>query len=189
MGQDPDQIRQQIEQTRDDMGDTIDAIGYKADVPARAKEKVADTVTRARESVTGTVGSMKEAVAGGADSVRGAAPDPHAVSGQARRAVGTAQRNPLGLAVGSVAVGFLAGMLLPTTRIEEERIGPMASDVKEHVAEVGQEALEHGKQIAREAAESASETVAASASEHAEELRETAQQHAQSVTGGSARSE
>ena len=50
MGQDPDQIRERIEQTRSAMGETIDAIGYKADVPARAKDKVADSVERARDS-------------------------------------------------------------------------------------------------------------------------------------------
>jgi hypothetical protein len=41
MGQDPDEIRQQIEQTRTEMGETVEAIGYKADVPSRAKEAVA----------------------------------------------------------------------------------------------------------------------------------------------------
>ena len=35
MGQDPAAIRQEIEQTRERMGDTVDALGYKADVPAR----------------------------------------------------------------------------------------------------------------------------------------------------------
>jgi Protein of unknown function (DUF3618) len=33
MGQDPDEIRQEIEQTRAEMGETVEAIGYKADVP------------------------------------------------------------------------------------------------------------------------------------------------------------
>ena len=49
MGQEPDEIRGRIAQTRNEMGETIDALGYKADVPARAKDKVADTVERARE--------------------------------------------------------------------------------------------------------------------------------------------
>lgn len=33
MGEDPAAIRQEIEQTRERMGDTVDALGYKADVP------------------------------------------------------------------------------------------------------------------------------------------------------------
>ena len=42
MGQDPDAIRQDIEQTREQMGETIGAIGYKTDVKSRAKESVSD---------------------------------------------------------------------------------------------------------------------------------------------------
>ena len=182
MGQEPDEIRGRIEQTRNEMGETIDALGYKADVPARAKDKVTGTVERARESVTGTVDSIKEAVGGSASSVKEATPDRQQVAGQARHAAGVAQKNPLGLAVGSVAAGFLVGMLLPSSRVEDERIGPMADDVKEHAAEVGHEALEHGKQVAKEAAQSAASTVGESAGQHAEELRATAQEHAQAVT-------
>ena len=32
MGQDPSQIRQDIEQTRERMGDTVEALGHKTDV-------------------------------------------------------------------------------------------------------------------------------------------------------------
>ena len=183
MGQEPDEIRGRIEQTRNEMGETIDALVYKADVPARAKEKVTGTVERARESVAGTVDSIRDAVGGGASSVKEATPDRQQVAGQARQAAGVAQRNPLGLAVGAVAAGFLAGMLLPSSRIEDERIGAVADDVKEHAAEVGHEALEHGKQVAKEAAEAAASTVGESAGEHADDLRATAQEHAQAVTG------
>jgi hypothetical protein len=55
------------------------------------------------------------------------------------------QENPLGVAVGAVAVGFLAGMVIPSTRIENEKIGPMADHVKDQVKESGQEVLERGK--------------------------------------------
>jgi hypothetical protein len=34
MGQDPDVIQEDIEQTRADMGETVEAVGYKADVPS-----------------------------------------------------------------------------------------------------------------------------------------------------------
>jgi hypothetical protein len=165
------------------MGDTIDALGYKADVPARAKDKVTGTVDRARESVAGTMDSLKGVVTGTAASVKDATPDATQVAGQAQQAAGIAQRNPLGLAVGSVAAGFLIGMILPATRMEDERVGAIADDVKEHVSEVGQEAVDHGKQVAKEVASSAAETVGQSAAEHGEELRETAQAHAHAVTG------
>ena len=34
MGEEPDRIREQIEQTRAEMGETVDALGYKTDVKA-----------------------------------------------------------------------------------------------------------------------------------------------------------
>lgn len=183
MGQEPSEIRQQIAQTREEMGDTIDALGYKADVPARAKDKVTGTVDRARESVAGTMDSLKGAVTGSAGSLKEATPDRGEVAHKAHTAVGVAQSNPLGLAIGSVAAGFLVGMLLPSTRVEDERIGSMADDVKAHATEVGKEAIEHGKDVAKEVAESAAETVGESASQHGGELRDTAQEHVEAVTG------
>ncbi len=117
MGQDPDAIRREIEETRERMGETVGAIGYKADVPSRTKEKVSGTVQQA-----------------------------------ARRGAGIAQENPVGLAVGSIAVGFLAGMLIPSTNVENEKLGPVADQVKDQVRETGQEALDRGKQVAQEVA-------------------------------------
>jgi Protein of unknown function (DUF3618) len=183
MGQEPSEIRQQIAQTREEMGDTIDALGYKADVPARAKDKLTGTVDRARESVAGTVDSLKGVVTGSAGSLNDATPDRGEVVQKAHAAVGVAQSNPMGLAIGSVAAGFLVGMLLPSTRVEDERIGSIADDVKAHASEVGQEAVEHGKEVAKEVAQSAAETVGESAAQHGEELRDTAQAHVEAVAG------
>jgi hypothetical protein len=163
MGQDPSTIRREIEQTRDEMGDTIDALGYKADVK-----------TRAKENVQGKVDTVKEKITGVGESISGATPDTDQMKGQARKAAGIAQENPLGLAIGSVAMGFLAGMLIPESRIEHEKLGPMADEVKQQVRETGQEALEHGKQVAQDAVQSARETAQQSAGEHAEELKDSA---------------
>ncbi len=141
MGQDPAVIRREIEQTREHMGETVDALGYKADVPARAKDSVSDKVDSLKSKITG-VGSQ----------VSDATPDAGDVKQGAQQAVGVVQENPLGLAIGAAAVGFLAGMLIPSTKIEDERIGPVADQVKEQAKQTGQEALEHGKQIAQETA-------------------------------------
>ena len=110
MGEDPDRIRREIEQTRAEMGETVDALGYKTDVKARAK----DSIQEKKESVMGVASSAK-------DRVVGATPDKGEVKHQARRAKSVAEENPLGLAVGALAVGFLAGMLIPSTRIEDEK--------------------------------------------------------------------
>jgi gas vesicle protein len=79
-----------------------------------------------------------------------------------------ARENPLGLAIGATAVGFIAGMLVPTTRVEEEKLGPMASDMRERAMDAGQEAMERGKQVAQDAMETARE----SGQEHAQQMRE-----------------
>jgi ElaB/YqjD/DUF883 family membrane-anchored ribosome-binding protein len=141
MGQDTGQIRQEIEETRGRMGETVEALGYKADVPGRAKE-----------AVSGRVDSMKA-------KISGATPDSGDVKQGASRAKGVAQENPLGLAIGALAVGFVGGLLIPSTRVEDEKIGPMADEVKDKAKETGQEAMERGKEAARQAADTAKETV------------------------------
>jgi gas vesicle protein len=166
MGQDPDAIRREIEETRERMGETVGAIGYKADVPTRAKEKVSGTVQSVKESITGAAGSVNEATPSTGD-----------VKQAAKRGAGLAQENPLGLAVGSIAIGFLAGMLIPSTNVENEKLGPMADQVKDQVKETGQEALERGKQVAQEVASTAQESV----QQVKEDVKETAQQAAQDV--------
>jgi gas vesicle protein len=164
MGQDPDAIRREIEQTRERMGETVDALGYKADVPSRTKEKV-----------TGTVSSVKDRIVGTADSINEATPGTGDVKDAAKRGASVAQENPLGLAIGSIAIGFLAGMLIPTTNVENEKLGPAADQLKDTVKQTGQEALEHGKQVAQEVASTAQE----SAQQVAQDVKETAQQAAQ----------
>ena len=160
MGQDPDAIRREIEETRERMGETVGAIGYKADVPSRAKEKV-----------SGGVQSVKESITGKAQSVNEATPSTGDVKQVARKGAGIAQENPLGLAVGSIAIGFLAGMLIPSTNVENEKLGPVADQVKDQVKETGQEALDRGKQVAQE--------VASTAQDHVQQVKEEVQEHAQ----------
>jgi gas vesicle protein len=144
MGEDPNAIRADIERTRADMGDTVEAIGYKADVKSRAKDRITDT----KDRLTGKVSDVT--------------PDGQ----QVKRAAGVAQENPLGLAIGGIAVGFLAGMLAPSSRVEDEKIGPMADQVKDQIKETGQEAMERGKDVAQQAAETAKEA----GQQHAQEM-------------------
>jgi gas vesicle protein len=167
MGKEPSEIREEIEQTRTDMGDTVEALGYKADVKTRAKDNIADKRDRLKERITGT------------------APDSDEVKQGAKRAVGVAQENPIGLAVGSLAVGFVAGMLVPSTRVEDEKIGAMADQVKETAKETGQEALERGKEVAQEAAQSAKDTVQEQGAEHAEQLRDSTRAKAEGASESS----
>ena len=156
MGQDPEAIREQIEQTREEMSGTVEALGHKADVKGRAKSAISDKTDALKSKVTG------------------ATPDRGEVKQGAKQAVGVAQENPLGLAIGSLAVGFVAGMLIPSTSAEDEKLGPVADQVKEQAKQTGQEAVERGKSVAQEAAQSAKETVQESGQQQAQELKESA---------------
>ena len=190
MGQDPDEIRQDIAQTRAEMSETVEAVGYKADVPSRAKEKVSekmdsvkskvnDTATRAKEAVVGTASRAGDSVSGAASRAGDATPSGGEVKQKTRQAAGMAKENPLGLAIGAAAIGFLAGLAVPSTRVEDERLGPVADQVKDKVKETGQEALDRGKQVAQEVASTATETAKEKTQEHGQELADSAKQSAQ----------
>jgi ElaB/YqjD/DUF883 family membrane-anchored ribosome-binding protein len=181
MGQDPDAIREEIEQTRAEMGETVEAIGYKADVPSRAKEKVSEKVDNVKAKVSDTAARARDAVGGTASRAGEATPGADEAKQSARRAVGLAQENPLGLAIGAVAVGFLVGLAVPSTRVEDERLGPVADQVKDKVKETGQEALDRGKQVAQEATQTAVQTAKDRGREHGQDLADTTRQNAQEV--------
>jgi ElaB/YqjD/DUF883 family membrane-anchored ribosome-binding protein len=183
MGQDPDAIREDIEQTRAEMSETVEAIGYKADVPSRAKDAVSDKVENVKSKVSDTATRAKEAVVGTASRVGEASPSGGQVKQQAKRTAGLAKENPLGLAIGAAAIGFLAGLAVPSTRVEDEKLGPVADQVRDKVKETGQEALDRGKQVAQEVASTAAETAKERTQEHGQELADSAKQNAQDVQG------
>jgi len=181
MGQDPDAIRQDIEQTRSEMSETVEAVGYKADVPSRAKDAVSDKVENMKSKVSDTATRAKEAVTGTASRAGDATPSRGQVKQAGRRAAGMAKENPLGLAIGAAAIGFLAGLAIPSTRVEDEKLGPVADQVKDRVKETGQEALDHGRQVAQDVASTAADTARQSAQEHGQELADSATQNAQDL--------
>jgi len=97
---DPDAIRREIEETREGLGDTVEALAAKTDFKARARAK-ADALKR-------TVADRKARLAGKAKE---ASPDSAgAAAGQAAR---KARENPMPVAVaGAFALGVLAGRMM-----------------------------------------------------------------------------
>jgi hypothetical protein len=73
MDKDASTLRQEIEQTRERMGDTVEALAYKTDVAARAKDSVNDRVEAVRETIGNAVDRINSAVTGtsrhGADTL------------------------------------------------------------------------------------------------------------------------
>ena len=162
MGEASDHIREDIEQTRGRMGETAEAIGYKTDVKSRVKENISD---------------KKDAVV---SRVSGAVPDGQQLKSGAQK-VGVSKQNPLGLGIAAVAVGFVAGTLLPSTTMEDERLGEMSDQVGEKARQAGQEALERGKDVAREAVDSAKTTVNEQTGTQADEMASSLRDKAQEV--------
>ena len=170
MGQDPSDIRAEIEETRSRVGDEVDALSYKTDVSAR----VGDYVDEKKQAVKDKVTGAKDAVTGTASR---AIPSGEKVG----RVKDTAERNPLGLAVGAAAVGFVAGLVLPATRMENERMGEMSDRLVEAAKETAGDAVERGKQVAQDAAETAKE----SGRQQGQELATNLQERAQETSGSS----
>jgi gas vesicle protein len=178
-------IRADIERTRERMGDTMDALGFKANVPARAT----GWIGRKTDAVAGGLGSAVSKVSGATDSivsrVSGTTPDVGEIQASAGRLKDTAERNPLGLASAGAALGFLAGLFAPGTRLENEKLGPTADQVKSTAVEAGQEALQHGKEVVQTAAESAVDTAKEEGKQHGEELSSSLREKAREVAPSS----
>ena len=170
MGQDPSDIRAELEQTRSRVGDEVDALSYKTDVSARVgdyvddkKQAVKDKLTGARDAVTGTASKTL--------------PSGESVG----RVKDTAERNPIGLAVGAAAVGFVVGLAIPSTRVENEHVGEMSDRLVEAAKETAGDAVERGKQVAQDAAETARQ----SGREQGQELASNLQDRVQESAGSS----
>jgi hypothetical protein len=181
MGEDRERIRGDIVQTRERMGETVDALRYKADV----KQRTADYVDEKRDAIAGRASSLVSAADSLVDRVSGQAPSPSAgaqgLKRTVKRGAGVAQESPLGLAIGAVAAGFLVGIALPRTQFEDEQVGELADQVKDRARETGQEALERGKEVAQETAETAMQGAREVASQVADTAGESAREHGQGL--------
>jgi ElaB/YqjD/DUF883 family membrane-anchored ribosome-binding protein len=94
---DPEQIREEIEATRQELGDTVAALSAKADVKAQAKQKIDDTKASVTDKKDELLGKAREA-------------SPQSAVTAASRASEQARQRPVALAAaGAFAFGFLAG--------------------------------------------------------------------------------
>jgi len=104
----PEHVREEIEQTRAELGDTVASLAEKADLKDQAKQ----AVNKATDTVTGKVSDVKDTVVGKKDefvsSAREATPDTASQAGQ--RVASVARENPVPLAaLGAFGLGFLIG--------------------------------------------------------------------------------
>jgi hypothetical protein len=160
MGQDPTQIRREIEKTRARMDETVEAIGYKADVPSRVRDNLNERIESVKGSIGDTLSGARDAVLGTAQSISDSTSDSLSTLQDrtsdgvqsTRRGASMALENPLGLAIGGLAVGLLAGLLIPISDAEREKLGPIRDDVATRAQTAVTEAVEAGKTILTDAA-------------------------------------
>ena len=97
---DPEELRREIEETRAELGDTVEALSHKADVKGRAKDKVEER----KQAVSAKADEFKQ-------KVSGATPDD--VKSAASGAAGTARERPeIPAIAGALLFGLLLGWLL-----------------------------------------------------------------------------
>jgi len=69
------------------------------------------------------------------------------------------RENPLGLLVGALGLGVLAGVAIPVSRREEELYGEYSDEITDDLKETGEELVEKGKRVGARAAEVALDEV------------------------------
>jgi uncharacterized protein YjbJ (UPF0337 family) len=139
MSNNPDQIRADIEATRSNLGQDVDAL--------------ADKVTPSK-IVDRQVGKVKSAVGSVRDQVMGATSDAGSNVGDAsQRAVDKAKGNPLAVGLIAFGVGWLAASLVPASEKEKEIAGnlkdaaqPLVEKVTDAAKEVGENLKEPAQQ-------------------------------------------
>ncbi len=203
MAESPEQVKRDIERTREDLGYTLDALGQKVSPKQAARRRIArikDTGVAIKERVMGTATEVGSGVSDRASAVSdrasavgervsGLTDAAGERTGQVKDAVKSTPQvvrrqtegNPFAAGIIAFGAGLLAGSLLPKTRTEEQ-LGPKVREnivepVKSTAAEVGQEL----KSSVQESARQATEEVKSTAQEGAGQVKETAQQSAQEV--------
>ena len=96
----PEEIRAGIEQTREELGDTVEALAEKADVKGQAKDRVASIKDAAQQKKAEFASRAREAT-------------PESAGAGAQQLASTAKSQPVPFAAaGAFAVGVLVGLLL-----------------------------------------------------------------------------
>ena len=106
---DPEELRREIEVIRQELGETVAQIAYKADVKTQAREKAQEVKAQAREKAQGVKVNVQEVKANALrrapDSAQGGMQQ---VASRAQEVVSSARRHPLPLAAAdTLALAFL----------------------------------------------------------------------------------
>jgi len=188
MSNDPDQIRLEIERTRSELSDNVNALGDKVSPGSIARRQAG--------RVRGAATSVKDAVLGSASDAAGAGQQvattmgdavSNAPSGVARKAQGS----PIAAGLIAFGAGLLVSSLLPASRPEQQAaqavrdtaqplvddLTDTAKNVAGNLQEPAQQALAEVKSTATDAVD----TVKTDATSAASDVKDQAQESKESV--------
>jgi hypothetical protein len=173
MTNDPDRIRADIEQTRTELSDNVDAVRERMRPGAMARrqgERVRGTMSGVKDRIMGAASDASSTGGDLASSVAGTASTMTEKAGEAPAMVlRRTEGNPLAAGLIAFGAGWLASTVIPASRAERRA----AAAVKEQASGVSQEASSMAREVADELREPARESV--------EAVRSTAQDAAQTV--------
>jgi ElaB/YqjD/DUF883 family membrane-anchored ribosome-binding protein len=163
MNTDPEQIRREIERTRTELSDNVNALGEKVNPGSIAKRQVS--------RVRGAATSVKDAVMGGASDAADTGQQVASTMGDAVTNAPTAvarkaQGSPIAAGLIAFGAGLLVSSMLPASRVEQQAAEkvkdtaqPMVDDLTDTAKEVAgnlqepaQQAIEEVKSTATDAA-------------------------------------
>lgn len=151
------QIRSEIENSQKRLADTVEAIGYKADIGQRTREAVQEKKQRAlqplkrtRDKIATPLRKTKDRGGSAAGKVRSTIPDAGQVRKTSSRAGQTIKEEPSMLAAASLGAGFVLGLLFKLRQKEMEVLAPAAQVVRRGARQASEKALDRGKRLADE---------------------------------------
>jgi methyl-accepting chemotaxis protein len=108
--EDPEALREEIEETRHELGETVEALAHKTDVKAQVTEQIDQTKAQVADRIDHTRESVSQKTSEFATKAKDISPDSalNAASGAAQKG----RENPVPVAaIGAFALGFLIGRM------------------------------------------------------------------------------
>jgi len=182
MTNDPEQIRREIERTRTDLSENVNALGEKvspSSIARRQTDRVRGAAVSVKESIMGSASDASDAGHRAVGAVSDTISD--APSTVASRAKG----NPLAAGLIAFGAGLLVSSLIPASQKEQEA----AQAIKEQAEPVVNKLTDAAKEVAgnlHEPAQHAVEEVKSTATDAAQTVKDESTSAAQDVKGQAA---
>jgi gas vesicle protein len=193
MSNDPEQIRREIERTRSELSDNVNALGDKVNPGSIAKRQVSRVRGAATSVKDAVLGSASEA-ADNTQQLAGTVGD--AVSDAPSAVARKAQGSPIAAGLIAFGAGLLVSSMLPASRVEQQAAEkvkdtaqPMVDDLTDTAKEIAgnlkepaQQAMEEVKSTATDAAATVKDDATSAADDvksQAQDSKDTVQQAAQ----------